>query len=74
MSDRMPVGRIERLTTQGAGTGPVALSAFSLATIARMRLERDEAVEQRDRARALACRLEEELALIRRAGQTRRLG
>jgi hypothetical protein len=29
--------------------------------------ERDEAIEQRDRARALACRLEEELALIRRA-------
>ncbi|HEV8450552.1 MAG TPA: hypothetical protein VGQ45_03905 [Gaiellales bacterium] len=29
--------------------------------------ERDRALEQRDRARALACRLEEELALIRRS-------
>jgi hypothetical protein len=29
--------------------------------------ERDEALAQRDRARALACRLEEELALIRRS-------
>jgi hypothetical protein len=35
--------------------------------IARLVRERDEAIVQRDRARALACRLEEELALIRRS-------
>jgi hypothetical protein len=40
----------------------------------RMQLRRDlaQALEQRDRARALACRLEEELALIRRAAAARR--
>jgi hypothetical protein len=44
------------------------------ADLVRMTEARAEALEQRDRARALACRLEEELALIRRAGQSRRLG
>ena len=37
-----------------------------------LRMERDEAREQRDRARALACRYEEELAMIRRALSARR--
>jgi hypothetical protein len=49
---------------------PSAVSA----TLERWQLRRDleQALEQRDRARALACRLEEELALIRRAAHERR--
>jgi hypothetical protein len=37
------------------------------ASLVRAWKERNEALVQRDRARSLACRLEEELALIRRS-------
>jgi hypothetical protein len=39
----------------------------ALKALGQVCAERDEAREQRDRARALACRFEEELALIRRS-------
>lgn len=42
--------------------------------IGKLEVRLAQALEQRDRARALACRLEEELALIRRAATARRHG